>query len=282
MATDYRTRCIDLDTGLPKKWNGTDWEDDLSGSGDMLKSVYDPDEDGLIAEAELVLDYPTHSNVLDHPNSLDHTQGTDQALDTGGANEVSAANAKAAYTHSQAAHAPSNAQKNSDILKPEIEAVLIGELSSHSHASGGGESEVVVVKTGDTANATINLADATELTFEALANSLYIIEVFLVWDTSVATVGIKVSATASGSPTLTRGHFIADAIAGTPDSSTYNANDVVTTTSASPYTAGGCGMLHAILKTGTSASTWTLRFAAETTGTITIKAGSVLRYRKVA
>lgn len=41
-----------------------------------------------------------------------------------------------AYNHSQAAHAPSNAQKNSDITKAEIEAKLTGTISSHAHASG--------------------------------------------------------------------------------------------------------------------------------------------------
>ena len=41
---------------------------------------------------------------------------------------------KTAYDHSQSAHAPSNAQKNSDITKGEIEAKLTGEISSHSHA----------------------------------------------------------------------------------------------------------------------------------------------------
>lgn len=40
---------------------------------------------------------------------------------------------KIAYDHSQLTHAPSNAQKNSDITKAEIEAKLIGELSSHNH-----------------------------------------------------------------------------------------------------------------------------------------------------
>lgn len=39
-------------------------------------------------------------------------------------------------THRNSAHAPSNAQKNSDITKAEIEAKLIGTISSHSHASG--------------------------------------------------------------------------------------------------------------------------------------------------
>ena len=43
------------------------------------------------------------------------------------------ANYDAAYTHSQAAHAPSDAQKNSDITKEEIEAKLTGNIGSHTH-----------------------------------------------------------------------------------------------------------------------------------------------------
>ena len=43
---------------------------------------------------------------------------------------------KIAYEHSQAAHAPANAQKNSDITKAEIEAKLTGVISSHTHAAG--------------------------------------------------------------------------------------------------------------------------------------------------
>ena len=38
-----------------------------------------------------------------------------------------------AYNHSKAAHAPSNAQKNSDITKAEIEAKLTGTIDSHNH-----------------------------------------------------------------------------------------------------------------------------------------------------
>lgn len=145
-----------------------------------------------------------------------------------------------------------------------------------------GELETAVVKPSDTANATTALAGATGLIFNALANSLYIIEVFLLWNASATTVGIKVSASATGSPTIQAGHFITDAASGTPDSSTWNANNVVVTTEASPFTSGNVGKVTAILKTSGSASTWILRFAAETTGTITILAGSVLRYRKVA
>ena len=43
---------------------------------------------------------------------------------------------KTAYDHSQATHAPADAQKNSDITKAEIEDKLTGEISSHTHAGG--------------------------------------------------------------------------------------------------------------------------------------------------
>ena len=42
---------------------------------------------------------------------------------------------KVAYDHSQSAHAPANAQKNSDITKAEIEAKLTGDITSHTHSA---------------------------------------------------------------------------------------------------------------------------------------------------
>jgi len=42
---------------------------------------------------------------------------------------------KTAYDHSQATHAPADAQKNSDITKAEIEAKLTGEITSHTHTA---------------------------------------------------------------------------------------------------------------------------------------------------
>jgi len=44
-----------------------------------------------------------------------------------------------AYTHSQSAHAPTDAQKNSDITKAEIEAVLTGTITTHSHTVTKGD-----------------------------------------------------------------------------------------------------------------------------------------------
>lgn len=290
--------------------------------GDMYRTTYDPDQDGKIANTQLysgtgiadAID-KKHANTLDHSNSADHDgSAQDTAIGTkttltvvkadtdvasaislrhsnnldhnGGIQDSAIAGKEPAnaniQTHVTSAHAPNNAQVNADITKAEIEAKLTGEIASHTHAGGGGDGEVSVVATQDTANATINLANATGLTFNALANSTYIIEVFLLWAASAITVGIKVSATASGTPTITAGHFMTDAASGTPDSSSYNANDVVVTTSASAFTTYNCGKLNAVLKTSGNASTWQLRFAAETTGTITIKVGSTLRYRKVA
>ncbi len=43
-------------------------------------------------------------------------------------------NYDAAYAHSTSAHAPVNAQKNSDITKAEIEAKLTGNITSHTHS----------------------------------------------------------------------------------------------------------------------------------------------------
>lgn len=47
---------------------------------------------------------------------------------------------KTAYEHSQAAHAPVNAQKNSDITKAEIEAKLTGVITTHEHINISGNS----------------------------------------------------------------------------------------------------------------------------------------------
>ena len=144
---------------------------------------------------------------------------------------------------------------------------------------GGADGEVAVLKTGDTANSTTSLADAAGLSFTAAANKTYMIEGFIVWSSSATGVGIKLSATGPTSPTIMAGHFIADAANGTPDSSSFNANNVVVTTSASPFTTGCIAQLACVLVNGANAGTFQVRFAAETTGTITVKAGSCLRYR---
>lgn len=69
-----------------------------------------------------------------------------------------------AYNHSQAAHAPSNAQKNSDITKAEIEAKLTGTITSHTHNyaatnhnHNGTYTRKYAANIGDGTNATIKV-----------------------------------------------------------------------------------------------------------------------------
>lgn len=59
---------------------------------------------------------------------------TGKGLSTNDLTDTLKSNYDTAYTHSQSTHAPSNAQKNSNITKAEIEAKLTGEITSHSHA----------------------------------------------------------------------------------------------------------------------------------------------------
>lgn len=78
---------------------GTSWVALSTGTGDMLKSTYDTDDDGIVDKAASV-DDGTHSATaeeLEDAVAAVHTQGTDQALDTGGDNEITAAHAKEAY-----------------------------------------------------------------------------------------------------------------------------------------------------------------------------------------
>ena len=68
------------------------------------------------------------------------SHGTHLTLGTGSGNAFRGDYGNTAYNHSQAAHAPSNAQKNSDITKAEIEAKLTGAITSHTHSYAGSSS----------------------------------------------------------------------------------------------------------------------------------------------
>ena len=67
----------------------------------------------------------SYNDLTDKPTIPTVTNDLTDALKT---------NYDIAYTHSQTGHAPSNAQKNSDITKTEIEAKLTGDIASHTHS----------------------------------------------------------------------------------------------------------------------------------------------------
>ena len=97
-------------------------------------------------------DLHSHSNksVLDNITSAKVTEWNNKSTFSGSYNDLTdkptiptvtndltntlKSNYDTAYTHSQSTHAPSNAQKNSDITKTEIEAKLTGDIASHTHS----------------------------------------------------------------------------------------------------------------------------------------------------
>jgi len=70
-----------------------------AGAGDMLKSVYDTDDDGIVDKAESIDDGAGNSaTAAEIKDAVDkkHSQNTDTYLDQGGANEVSASELRTA------------------------------------------------------------------------------------------------------------------------------------------------------------------------------------------
>ena len=86
--------------------------------------------------------------------------GTHLTLGTGSGNAFRGDYGNTAYNHSQAAHAPVNAQKNSDITKAEIEAKLTGSITSHNH-NGQYYTETEINNKITTINDTIDTKEAT-------------------------------------------------------------------------------------------------------------------------
>ena len=81
-------------------------------------------------------------DALDLSNYAPVEHGTHLELGTSSSNAFRGDYGNTAYSHSQVAHAPSNAQKNSDITKTEIENKLTGDIASHTHSSYAASSSV--------------------------------------------------------------------------------------------------------------------------------------------
>jgi hypothetical protein len=94
-------------------------------------------------EAKLTGDITSHNHSTEYysktevntelAKKADKEHGTHLTLGTTSSTAYRGDYGNTAYTHSQAAHAPSNAQKNSDITKSEIEAKLTGDIGTHTH-----------------------------------------------------------------------------------------------------------------------------------------------------
>jgi hypothetical protein len=108
-----------------------------TGKGLSANDYTDAEEEKL---AGIEAGANNYTHPANHPPSIisqdtDNRFVTDSEKGTWNGKEPGNSNIQ---THVTAAHASADAQKNSDITKSEIEAKLIGEISSHTHAGGGG------------------------------------------------------------------------------------------------------------------------------------------------
>lgn len=166
-------------------------------------------------------------------------------------------------------------------------AELVGGAATtlHSHAGGGGESENVVRTTGDVTNSSTAFADVTGLTFYALAMKDYIFEAWLIFQSNTVTTGIKFAVNGPGSPVavVMNAHIPIGLTLYASDSMMASRAYNTGTASASVDTINANLLAHVvgILRNGGTQGNVTIRFAAETTGIVVVKTGSVLRYRQV-
>ncbi|MFA5030551.1 MAG: hypothetical protein WC495_03115 [Patescibacteria group bacterium] len=192
-----------------------------------------------------------------------------------------ALNNKAAADHTHTGYAATNHSHSIGGITG-LQAALDGKSNTdHTHPSSG-ESEIIVRLGADVANATTSFADVTGLLFPVLANKDYVFDVWLLFQSSVTTTGIKLAVNGPAGfvvlglqthipTTLTA---ITHGCAVAYNSGTASAGVPVINTS---YLANITG----IFRNGATAGNLVIRFAAETTGTVKIMTGSILRYRQV-
>lgn len=184
--------------------------------------------------------------------------------------------------HVVSSHAPANAQKNSDITLAEIEAKLIGVISSHSH-TGGSDPWSYVWLASDFTTSSNTAVDVTGLFFTPVANTRYDIMCSFLLRTNTATVGPR--------PGIAWPTGMTDGIATLWTTSSATAQTMVNgNISASLLAAvGGLpvttasypGYAEVVLIAGaTPSGNFRIQLASETAGTIvTMKAGSFIKYR---
>lgn len=184
--------------------------------------------------------------------------------------------------HVTGAHAPFNAQKNSDITKAEIEAVLTGVVASHSHA-GGSDPWTYVKLNADFTTSSASAVDAG-LGFTPQANQTYIWESCVGIRTATATVNPRLGfAWATG---------MTDGVCTIEQTSTATAKVMANgnPSAAILIAVGGVpnnsqswiGSCWGFARAGTPSGQCRLQLASETAGTVVrIVTGSYLRFRPI-
>ena len=146
----------------------------------------------------------------------------------------------------------------------------------------GGSGDTYLVLASDTANSTTSFADVTGLTFAVTSGETYVFAAWVVYETAATTTGSKWAVNGPASPT------ILSYSVETPTAATTSRLDFASTydgTTASSQTAGigQClAKIEGVVKVSAS-GTFALRFGSEVgSSAVTAKAGSFMRYRKIA
>ena len=148
--------------------------DGHAGAGGSVHAAATPVAAGFMAAADKAKLDGVQAGATNYQHPVTHSP-TVIAQDANNrfATDAEKANWNAAKNHADSAHAPSNAQKNSDITNAEIQAKLTGALESHSHtnhlASTGGtiNGNLVIRNTAPT----IQFADTDNSTRQVHCNS---------------------------------------------------------------------------------------------------------------
>jgi len=159
-----------------------------------------------------------------------------------------------------------------------------GSTGATGETGATGPADVTtVVLGGDITTSSNVLGDATGLSFSALPGKSYLVEFAVAFQTVATTTGIRFSVNGPASPISVTGGFLV------PTSLTansainfraYNSGNSTTgidTANATALARGTC-----LFRNGANAGTFALRFASEVNSSaVTIKTGSVLRYREL-
>jgi len=187
--------------------------------------------------------------------------------------------------HVVSAHAPSTAQKNSDITKAEIEAKLTGAITSHSH-SGGSDPWTVIRLASAFPTTSSTAVNITGLAFTPAASKTYEFYANLMCRTATATVGPRPGC---AWPTgLTDGVACVEITSAAATKVFQNGNitaSVLAPVGGLPTTTGSWpSIIYGVFVSGVSPSgNFRLQLASETNGTqVQAIAGSFLRYREIA
>lgn len=233
-----------------------------------------------------ITDKPTTFTPSFHTHVISDTTGLQTAID--GKSDTSH-NHDAAYeainsniqTHIASAHAPSDAQKNSDITKAEVEAKLTGEISSHTHPGGGAGTWTTIIKPADTARTNNTVSADPDMVVNLTALTNYVIKI-RAWFIANATPDIRYALTFSGTATRVRRRIIRTATADVPAMITAGTSFnlaaspiVISTTGVSPYIEE-----YIVVQVGAVGGQLALQWAQVTTSALacTLLEGSHIEY----